>query len=217
MPIVAAVFDAFGTVVHIQRKRHPFRRLLRIGAQQGRKPSAGDLHHLMTSGLGIEDAARFFGITLCHEQMKSLQHDLDVELESITVYPDAIEALRLLKARGIATGICSNLALPYGPVLRRLLNDVDGFALSYELGMMKPHEGIYRDICRQLGVRPELGMNPSDNRVVMVGDSLQCDQNGPRAFGISGYFLDRTGTGSLSNLARFAELVIEDKLPALRQ
>ncbi|MGE8450437.1 MAG: HAD family hydrolase, partial [Pseudomonadales bacterium] len=169
MPIIAAVFDAFGTVVRIERKRHPFRQLLRIGAQQGRKPNAGDLHHLMTSSLTLEDAAELFGISLSADQLKSLQHDLDVELESISLYPDAIEALRMLKDRGIATGICSNLALPYGPVLKSLLGDMDGFALSYELGMMKPHKGIYRDICHQLGVSPELDMKPSDDRVMMVG------------------------------------------------
>jgi hypothetical protein len=55
------------------------------------------------------------------------------------VYPDAIDALRLLKTEGIAPGICSNLAASYDPVLRQLLSEVNGFALSYEVGEMKPH------------------------------------------------------------------------------
>lgn len=210
MPIVAAVFDAFGTVVHIQRKRHPFRRLLRIGAQQGRQPSGADIHRLMTASLNLEDAAELFGISLSWQQLVSLQHDLQQELESISVYPDAVEALGLLKAEGIASGICSNLAAPYGPVLRSLLGEVEGFALSYELGMMKPQEGIYRNICRQLGIRQHLEMTPPGERVVMIGDSLQCDQIGPGAIGISGHLLERRGSGALSNLVQFARLVIGD-------
>ncbi|MDO7901662.1 HAD family hydrolase [Pseudomonas sp. K1(2024)] len=211
MPIVAAVFDAFGTVVHIKRKHHPFRRMLRIGAQQGRRPSGADLHCLMTSNFALEDAAEHFGITLSLRQLTSLQHDLDDELESISIYPDAVDALQMLKAQGIATGICSNLAAPYGPVLRTLLCDVEAFALSYEVGMMKPQEGIYRNICNQLQVRLNRGVAASDERVVMIGDSLRCDQIGPGAVGISGYYLDRKSAGALTNLVQFAQLVLEDK------
>lgn len=211
MPTVAAVFDAFGTVVHIRRKHHPFRKLLRIGAQQGRKPSASDLHCLMTSSLALEEAAEVFGIRLSSQQLTALQDDLDDELESILVYTDAVEALQLLKAEGMVTGVCSNLAAPYGPVLRRLLSDMDGFALSYEVGEMKPHERIYREICHQLGRRLGANLTAPRGQVVMVGDSLQCDQNGPRAVGISGHYLDRTGAGSFSDLVQFAEHVIRDK------
>ncbi|AIB37890.1 HAD family hydrolase [Pseudomonas simiae] len=211
MPIVAAVFDAFGTVVHIRRKHHPFRKLLHIGAQQGRKPSVSGLHCLMTSSLSLERAAEVFGIRLSSQQLMALQDDLLDELESISVYADAVEAQQLLKAEGMVMGVCSNLAAPYGPVLRHLLNDMDGFALSYEVGLMKPHEGIYREICRQLGARLGSDLTTSGDKVVMVGDSLQCDQKGPRAVGISGHFLDRTGAGSLSDLVQFAERVIKGK------
>ena len=81
------------------------------------------------------------------QQLTSLQDDLHNELESISVYNDAVEALQLLKGEGMVTGVCSNQAAPYGPVLRHLLSDMHGFALSYEVGVMKPHERIYREIC----------------------------------------------------------------------
>lgn len=207
MPISAAIFDAFGTVVQIGRKRYPYRQLLRLGALHGRRPSAADLYRLMTSSLNLDAAAETFGICVSAAQMTSLQHDLEDELDSITVYPDAINALRLLKAQGIATGICSNLVAPYGPVFRRLLSEVDGFALSYEVGEMKP--SIYRDICHQLGVNPAQGMPPLGERVVMIGDSMQCDRDGPGAIGISGFYLDRKGGGAISSLMQFSEHVIE--------
>lgn len=34
--VKAIVFDAFGTVVQIEQTRHSFRKLLKIGANQGR-------------------------------------------------------------------------------------------------------------------------------------------------------------------------------------
>lgn len=209
MPIMAVIFDAFGTVVQIGRRGHPFRKLLRLGALQGRRPSASDLHRLMTSNLNLDAAAETFGIYVSPEQMKSLQHDLEDELDSIRVYPDAIDALRVLKTEGVATGICSNLAAPYGPVLRQHLSDVDGFALSYDVGVMKPHPDIYREICHQLGVFPGLNMPHSDERVAMIGDSVQCDRDGPKAVGISGFHLDRKGKGPISCLMQFAELALK--------
>lgn len=211
MPIIAAIFDAFGTTVHIGRKLHPFRQLLRVGAEQGRKASAADLHTLMTSNLSLEGSAEHFRIRVSAQRMSALQRDLEAELKSIAVYPDALDAIRMLKAEGIATGICSNLALPYGPAVMQLLGEADGFALSYELGITKPHPDIYREICHRLSVSPSWDMTALGNRVVMIGDSPQCDRDGPRIIGISGYHLDRKGAGRISNLAQFAELVIEDR------
>ncbi|ARD13734.1 MULTISPECIES: HAD family hydrolase [Pseudomonas] len=211
MPIVAAIFDAFGTVVHIGRKHHPFRQLLRMGTEQGRRPSTADIQTLMTSSFSLGQAAERFGIDVSPEQMLSLQRDLDDELASITVFPDAVDAMLLLKSKGILLGICSNLAQPYGPILRNLLPEVDGFALSFELGVMKPDAGIYHDICHQLGVRPLWDMGASSDRVVMIGDSLKCDQDGPRRIGISGYHLDRKGAGRFGNLLHFAKSVTGDE------
>lgn len=116
------------------------------------------------------------------------------------MYNDAVEALQLLKAEGMVTGGCSNQAARYGPVLRHLLSDMDGFALSYEVGVMKPHERIYREICHQLGIRLGSDLTALGDKVVMVGDSLQCDRIGPRAVGICGHYLDRAWAGSLSDL-----------------
>ncbi|MDY1046976.1 HAD-IA family hydrolase [Pseudomonas coleopterorum] len=211
MPIVASIFDAFGTTVQIVRKYHPFRQLLRIGAEQGRKASTADLRTLMTASLSLEQAAERFGIQASPEQMLALQRDLEDELASITVYPDALDAIRLLRSEGIRIGICSNLAQPYGAVIRNLLQEVDGFALSFELGVIKPDAGIYHDICHQLGVQPTWDMRSTSDRVVMIGDSLKCDQDGPRVIGISGYHLDRSGAGRITNLLQFAEALIKHR------
>jgi len=60
---------------------------------------------------------------------------------------------------------------------------------------MKPDPSIYRLICDQMNV--ELGHYLSDNlgKVLMIGDSQRCGQDGPRALGIADFYLDRTGRG----------------------
>lgn len=42
----------------------------------------------------------------------------------------------------------------------------------------------------------------------MIGDSQNCDQDGPRALGIAGFYLDRTGRGKIHDLIEFAEMVV---------
>lgn len=95
MPIVAAIFDAFGTTVENVHRRHPFRQLQRIGAKQGRRPGAAELHLMMTSNLSLEAAAEVFGIRVSAQQMSALQQDLEDELGSITLYPDTLGALSI--------------------------------------------------------------------------------------------------------------------------
>jgi hypothetical protein len=43
----------------------------------------------------------------------------------------------------------------------------------------------------------------------MIGDSMQCDRDGPGAIGISGFYLDRKVGGAISSLMQFTEHVIE--------
>lgn len=160
----------------------------------------------MTSCFSLEAAAHAFGIGVTAERMDALNHELEDELASMAIYPDAKEALGLLVAEGVRIGICSNLAMPYGPPLRAMFSEASAFAFSYELGVMKPAPEIYREACRCLGVEPVWDLTASGDRVVMIGDSVRCDQDGPRAIGISGHHLSRTGRGRICSLDQFARL-----------
>ncbi|WP_372242342.1 HAD family hydrolase [Pseudomonas sp. ANT_J12] len=73
-------------------------------------------------------------------------------ISSIELYPDAVEAISLLKQAGVKTGICSNLSSPYGPKVRKIFPHMDGFAFSYEAGVMKPVPVIYQLVCQQMDV-----------------------------------------------------------------
>lgn len=100
MPIAVAIFDAFGKVVQIGRKRHPYRQLLRLGALHGRRPSAADIRRLMTSSLNLDAAAETFGICVSPAQMTFLQHNLEDELHSSLCIPTQSMRFGCSKPRG---------------------------------------------------------------------------------------------------------------------
>ncbi len=85
MAITAVIFDAFGTTLRIGTPMHPYRRLLREGAKNGRRPSPGDLHKLMTIDAGLREAADILGIQVTPSRMAEMEADLQREIESIEV------------------------------------------------------------------------------------------------------------------------------------
>ncbi|WP_340639396.1 hypothetical protein [Pseudomonas songnenensis] len=54
----------------------------------------------------------------------------------------------------VRVGVCSNLAYPYREAVLRCYPDLDAYAFSCDLGVMKPDPAIYRWSCNQLGAEP---------------------------------------------------------------
>lgn len=125
----------------------------------------------------------------------------------MALYPDAAEAIAMLREAGVKIGLCSNLASGYGPTVRELLPGLDGYAFSYEIGVMKPNPLIYQSVFRDLAIQPAQQLG--GDRVLMIGDSIRCDRDGARAAGLAGFYLRRTGRGDFSNLIEFAESVLK--------
>ncbi|PHN17205.1 HAD family hydrolase [Pseudomonas sp. ICMP 561] len=209
MPITGVVFDAFGTLLQIKTRLNPYRELIRYGSRQGRTPTPRDIATLMTSDLALPEAAVHLGIDVCPEDMCLLQDALKQELASIAPFPDANEAISLLRDNEIKVAICSNLAAEYGATVKHLFPHMDGYAFSYELGAMKPNLEIYLAVCEQIDIAPGDYFSPQQAQAVMIGDSVRCDRDGPRVVGLMGYHLDRSGRGAISNLVQFVRLVIE--------
>lgn len=210
-PITGVIFDAFGTLVSIRKPTHPYRQLLRIGERQGRRSSAADLRELMTQSLTLSDAAMEFEIEVTQEEMHALRNSLARELALIEPYPDAIEAVSILRQGGLRVAICSNLASPYGSVVTDLFSDMDAFVFSYAEGLMKPDPVIYQIACSRLGIPPGQYFAGAGGQVVMIGDSPKCDRDAPRSIGVNGYLLDRSGGGQFSDLVQFAEQIIRGR------
>lgn len=198
--VKAILFDVYGTLVEIRDRRAPFRRLLQIGARQGRAPRAGDAALLMGRPLGLGEAAALLDIRLADAERERLEADLRAEIASIAPFADALPALQALRRRGFRLGLCSNLALDYAaPVGAALPLAFDAHAWSFAAAAIKPDPRIYDYACRQLGCAP--------GEVLMVGDTPEADVDGPRAFGMQALLLDRRrGAGNGAALASLAQL-----------
>lgn len=204
----AIILDAFGTVIKIKHRTNPYQMLLRDGARQGRTPTPGDLHTLMTTNCSIAQAADLLNIRISASRWEFIQEALDEELDSLEPFSDALEAIQMLSDAGIRIGVCSNLAAPYGPGLKQCFSRVDGFALSYEVGVLKPHSLIYEVMCASLSVQPDRDWLQGASSVLMIGDSPKCDRDGPRAVGISGFLLERAKGTAIPDLVHFARMVL---------
>lgn len=210
--ITAVIFDAFGTLIEILNRENPYKRLLRIGVQQGRVASPSDLRTVMALNGGLREAAHLFEIKLLPAQLIELQGALDRELESIRCFDDALPAIECLQEHRIKVGVCSNLAGPYCSRVRSLIPGLDAYALSAETGVLKPNPEMYRSVCAMLDIFPGQVMGSETAQVVMIGDSQRCDEHGPRSFGIAGHHLDRKGGGGFRSLIEFTSAIAKGSL-----
>ncbi|WP_244647862.1 hypothetical protein [Pseudomonas sp. CFBP 13727] len=102
----AVIFDAFGTLLDIKHRTHPYRMLLRDGARQGRTPRSEDLRFLMTRKCSISEAADRLGFRVSAERMEVNQAALADELESLVPFADGLEAVEMFRGAGVCVGVC---------------------------------------------------------------------------------------------------------------
>jgi len=182
--VEAVIFDVYGTLVEIQDKRRPFRQLLKIGEQQGRALQERDAKLLMSTPMGLQEAAELMGISLMPAELSHLESEMRVEIESIRLFPDTVPTLLALQKLGVKVGLCSNLVAAYAkPVISLLPMQLDAYVWSFEVGDIKPNFAIYARVCESLRCAPA--------DVLMVGDTPTADVEGPQAFGMHGLLVDR--------------------------
>ncbi len=180
-PVTRAIaFDAFGTLVQIGRKRHPFERLIRQARDRAKMiPSP------MTQPIGLADYAAALGLPHPAAELAALNE----ELATIALYPDTLDALRRVRDRGMKVAVASNLAQPYAAPLRALLgNLVDVWHFSFDAGLIKPDRSFYA------GLTAKLGCDPAE--LLMVGDTWRDDIVGAVEAGSRARWLDRDGRAS---------------------
>lgn len=103
-------------------------------------------------------------------------YELLIDPASWTPYPDTATVLAALHRKGIRIAVVSNIAFDVRPAFARLgvLDVVDEFVLSFEVGAVKPNSEIFQTALTALGV-------PAQD-ALMVGDSEEAD-GGARALG----------------------------------
>jgi putative hydrolase of the HAD superfamily len=124
------------------------------------------------------------------------------------ITPAAAEAVRAIRARGLALGVISNTGRTPGRVLRRLLADAallscfDVLVFSDEAGVRKPAAAIFRRVLDQTG--------SAAAAAVHVGDDAVSDVAGARAMGMRAihYVPDPSVRAAVADgvLRRFADL-----------
>lgn len=179
------VFDVFGTLIQAPpQRRNPYLRLITDQARKKELRSA-----FLTRNVSIEVFAEELGLA---HLVPVLRQELETELAGYRLFPDVEPCLREIRKRGIRIGICSNLAQAYGDVVRRLLPGMDAAILSYEAGYVKPEPAIYSKVCEALSCSPR--------DITFIGDSQRNDVNGPSAFGMHAYLINRRNGETLPNL-----------------
>jgi HAD superfamily hydrolase (TIGR01493 family) len=112
---------------------------------------------------------------VAHHQAEAL-YELLIDPASWTAYPDTATVLAGLHRKGIRIAVVSNIAFDVRPAFARLgvLDFVDEFVLSFEVGAVKPNSEIFQTALTSLRV-------PAQD-ALMVGDSEEAD-GGARALG----------------------------------
>jgi len=177
-PVTRAVaFDAFGTLVHIGRKRHPFERLIRQARDR-----AEALPSPMVQPIGLADYSK--ALELPHPDAELAM--LEEELATIALYPDTLDTLRRVRDQGVTVAVASNLAMPYAAPLKALLGDlVDVWHFSFDAGAIKPERGFYAGLTAKLGCAP--------GELLMVGDTWRDDIVGAVDAGSRAQWINRDG------------------------
>jgi putative hydrolase of the HAD superfamily len=104
---------------------------------------------------------------------------------SMVAYDDAAEVLAALRAAGVRVAVCSNWDWDLVEALdgAGLAGLVDVVVSSAWIGARKPHARIYRHTLDTLGVDAD--------RVLFVGDTWNCDVDGPIAHGLRPVYVRR--------------------------
>ena len=108
----------------------------------------------------------------------------------LALYEDALPCIHGLAARGMTTGVVSNMGRELPQTLEQLgVSVAAGLVVSSgEVGFSKPDAQIFQIAAARAGVAPEA--------VLYVGDQYQNDVMGARRAGTAAVLLDRYGLQS---------------------
>lgn len=192
----AVLFDWCGTLVEYPLDEDRFRPVLR---RLGRPDDATSVAELVAAFQKAEqhpDAVeadqrcdlsaenhRETKLLIC--ELAGIDRELAVELErsfgdvaTYPTYPEVVDVITTLATNGVKVAIVSDFHVDLRPHLDSLGLSafISGFAISFEVGTMKPDPAMFRAALEMVDVEPE--------RCLMVGDNPKPD-TGAAALGIA--------------------------------
>lgn len=180
--IKAVIFDCFGTLMQTTAKKKPYKMLVNHLNSKGFKDD-NFAFWLMSQHVDIKLIEEKTNIKIEEDIIREFTRLLKEDLDAVQAYPETNKVLQQLKAQGIKTVLCSNLASDYGKVATTKTTNLDQYVLSYECGFLKPQKQIYQ-LCQNL-----LGYDK--NEIIFVGDNYKDDYLGSKEFGFVSYWLNR--------------------------
>ena len=181
--IRAVAFDAFGTLVNITQPHWPYKKALQwLLEHRFADVSLG--RRMMTEDISFNEMVQLYAqgqypVADLQQRLAELQ----VELDSIELFPESLQVLQQLKDKGYQLILCSNLAQPYGEKIKPMLPVFDAYTMSYEVGAIKPEPEIYHCFLTELDLQPE--------QVLFIGDQKIADVDGPQQLGLHTEHLQR--------------------------
>jgi putative hydrolase of the HAD superfamily len=202
MSVKAALLDALGTIVELER---PWPHLVEELHARGVSVSEDDARRAMLAEMAYykrnhDDAKDFAGLKdlrrrcagIVRGELGTALPVEDVEDAMLAAirfrpYPEVPAVLAALRERGAAIVVVSNWDVSLHDVLERtrLRPLVDGVVTSAEFGAAKPDPSIFARALEIAGAEP--------GEALHAGDDLDADVAGARAAGIEAVLVDRDG------------------------
>lgn len=184
--VKCVVLDAFGTIAKLSAPQKPYALLRELLSVHGALVDDFPVR-AMTTPATLSGLAAHYGVEVPMARLSALEEGLFQDLSGLVLAPGAAAAIAGLREAGIRVAIGSNLGLPYGVVLERMLAAQGllleplsasanfGRAFSYELGHVKPSPDFYEKIELLMGLPPD--------SFLMIGDRPEEDRAAPLARG----------------------------------
>ena len=184
--IKSVVFDLYGTLIYLADETKPYAKLFTdIGLK-----TLEEFRQVRRIALteDFDNLADFVNKIKPNSQIdiNIYQQELEKELKSASLYPETKGVLEKLRKQNIRLGLISNLASHYKrPFFDLGLNEYfDEILFSCDAGLRKPDSRIYQKIIERFRINPA--------QVLMIGDKVHADVDGPNSLGMNAVHLDRT-------------------------
>lgn len=196
--IKLVIFDLYNTLVVPGRQANsPYERLFKAAGLE--MEEATKLRTvLLTQKFLFDDFVKRFLPQIPKQQVSIIKDYLEKELANTKLFPEVNEVLEKLYTK-YDLCLISNASADFKRPFFRLGLDkyFDKVIFSCDVGYTKPNPEIYK-----MGM-----MGHKSDEILMIGDSIKSDYNGPKAVGFHAKVIDRKGAKDVKNkITNLAEL-----------
>lgn len=203
MQIKAVLFDLGDTLVRTADIPEIYRRIsanygVKLSTDEIRKAHRGveasdAIKGMITSGQEFwvrwnSEVLKRAGIKESRDFLARKIDELWWEYADLEIYPDVMETITRLKAKGVKIGVITNaLKRDYEQILKKLkLTSFFDVVVGIDtLNKAKPDKEIFLHTVKMLGVHPE--------QAVFIGDSVKYDYESAERAGLKPLLIDREG------------------------